>query len=502
MTRFRSDGWVALDYDQGTGSVRVVPEDLRPGDMQISASQISTFKLCPRKWWFEKVAKLPRERKPHFEYGTTLHECLERVVLGGEPFPEGWDSKLWEDEDSDSVTTQAEQIRLFVEGAIRDGVVFEGQGVVEGQIRVPVLGRDETPNGERVDLIGYVDLELPNGIRDYKTTKSKRYVKSSKPGTKNYLGDDGQCLIYGYEWLLRHPGKDDVYLEHQTFVKEDGSRKNPSCSVPRDRVEGYWEQEVKATSLAMLQVRECPDWETVPDPEDSGACFAYGGCPRRVVCGGVCTQEEHRRDLEKLQKQGLTTDSVAQRIGTFGRTNDQEKNMSRLADKIAARKNGDAPTPTQKPAPQPSSGAWAKTAEAAGLEQPPAPPVAAPEPVEAEPTPGGVVDLFPRKRGKPAKSFDLFVNVLFSQTTGMGEVVDLNQIHYRLAQELEKKVGKAFYEIDAFKRRDWLASAVRAPEIQEQLRGKAVVVLDPGPDLKAIVESLKPLANLVAEGVR
>lgn len=509
MATCRSSGWVALDYDQGTGLVRVEPDDLRPGDLQISASQLSTYRLCPRKWWLEKVARLPRKKKPHFEYGTTLHECFERVVLGEETFPEGWDAKLWEDEDSDSVEEQARQIRAFVEEAIRDGVVSEGQGVVEGEIRVPVLSRDETPEGQRVDLVGYVDLELPNGIRDYKTAKTTRYVKSSKPGTKKYLGDDGQCLIYGYEWLLRHPDDDQVYLEHLTFVKEDGSRKNPNCSVPRDRVEGHWEQEVRGTAFSILETRKAEDWQSIPDPDDTGACFAYGGCEHRPLCGGVCNLSEHRRNLEKAAEQDSTTDPGSQRIGVFGKTSDQGGSMG-LKDKIAARKNGSSSTQQKPAAPaqQPSSGAWAKTAEAAGIEQPPAAPAPAPEaPATTEKAPettetSGVVDLFPKKQGKPAKSFDLYINVLFSQTTGMGPVVDLNQIHFRLAQELEKKVGKAFYEIDAFKRRDWIAGAARGKEVQEQLKGKAIVALDPGPDLKALIEALKPLANCVAEGCR
>ena len=484
----RSSDWVLLDYDQGTGEVRVAPDDLRPGDLQISASQLGTFKLCPRKWWFEKVAKLPRQPKPQFDYGTTLHECCERVVLGEDPFSAGWDSKLWGNDPPPE--EQARQIRHFVEEAVKDGVIFEGQGTVEGKIRVPVLDRDETPNGQRVDLIGYVDLRLPNGVRDYKTTKSSRYVKSSKPGTKSYLGDDLQCLVYGYEWFLENPEADEVYLEHLTFVKETGGRKNPNCVVPKDRVLGHWEQEVRGTALQMLEIREAEKWEDIPDPEDSGACFAFGGCERREICAGVCTQEEYRRNKEKLWDRDWTTDPSSQRIHS-SETNDQEKKMGSLSDRVAARRNAGSP--------KSFSGKWAKPADAAGIDQPPAPP----EPEKEVPSqPGNVTELFPKKPGKPAKSFDLFINVLFSQTVGRGEVVDLNQIHYRLAKALEEKTGKAYYEMDAFKRRDLIASAARGPAIQEQLRGMTIVVLDPGPDLKALVEALKPLANTVAEGCR
>ncbi len=47
-----------------------------------SPSQITTFRRCQRKWWLEKIAKIPVPVKPAAALGRGLHGELEDYLLG------------------------------------------------------------------------------------------------------------------------------------------------------------------------------------------------------------------------------------------------------------------------------------------------------------------------------------------------------------------------------------------------------------------------------------
>ncbi len=70
--------------------------------MIISASQLEAFADCPRKWWMEKIRKLPVIQKGSFSFGTVLHAVAERWLRAddqgydqnGQPvnlYPVGWE---------------------------------------------------------------------------------------------------------------------------------------------------------------------------------------------------------------------------------------------------------------------------------------------------------------------------------------------------------------------------------------------------------------------------
>ena len=48
----------------------------------VSASQITTFRDCPRKWYFEKVVGLPRPSTGSTELGSAVHAVLEDYLRG------------------------------------------------------------------------------------------------------------------------------------------------------------------------------------------------------------------------------------------------------------------------------------------------------------------------------------------------------------------------------------------------------------------------------------
>ena len=52
--------------------------------LRISASQLGTFSDCERKWWLERMEKLPVPPRGYLVFGTVLHACLERWASGDE----------------------------------------------------------------------------------------------------------------------------------------------------------------------------------------------------------------------------------------------------------------------------------------------------------------------------------------------------------------------------------------------------------------------------------
>ena len=48
--------------------------------LRISPSQLETFELCPRKWWFLKKLRLPTRQQKGASFGTVLHGVIERYL--------------------------------------------------------------------------------------------------------------------------------------------------------------------------------------------------------------------------------------------------------------------------------------------------------------------------------------------------------------------------------------------------------------------------------------
>lgn len=105
--------------------------------IRTSATQHETFDLCPRKWWLEKVRRLPVPQTTSQTFGSVLHAVIERFLrandLGydasGAPvelFPQGWTtsySKLDGTLEGEVTPVEADMIRRLVTRAIEEGVL-------------------------------------------------------------------------------------------------------------------------------------------------------------------------------------------------------------------------------------------------------------------------------------------------------------------------------------------------------------------------------------------
>lgn len=249
--------------------------------MQISASQLKTFELCPKKWYFEKVKKLPRGEVSYgATFGSALHACLERLQKGEFPFPEGWDSTLRE---GDSGTVEA-LLSLYqpVEG-------IEAKNV-ERKIAMDVI--------DDIKLIGFIDLYKPGKIIDHKTTKAMRWALSAKE-----LAKDLQMLVYA-KWALDQEGPelDVVELRHNVFLRTAPVRhKKTVAYATREAIMEKWYQ-IQETALLMKEARS---GSQPPCVEMGDQCHAYGGCPYARICSGVASLEEFEARPEKKKEEEM-----------------------------------------------------------------------------------------------------------------------------------------------------------------------------------------------------
>lgn len=393
-------------------------------DLVVSASQVETWDDCRRKWWFSKVHRLPELDKGFQIYGNVIHAVADRFFgaddLGydrktGKPvdlFPAGWEKSYDRGATPKylgTITPQEQaQIKLLVRKAIEEGV----------WVRTP--GREPEASffrkvTDRIAIIGYIDLMLPDAVHDHKSTKNMSYAKSA-----NDLPTNTQLLIYAKECFDRadEQGRrlDTVTVRHNTFSKDPA---NPvvravSNTVTREQVMKFWAGVVER-SKEMRKLKKAgvaaEAWFGVAGPKDKKTCEAYGGCAFRTICGKVETPEKYRARIalaQKAQQEGASTLTTG--------TNDMG-----IFDKMKS--SGGAPaTKPATPAPAPAAAApkapatatapSKEQAEAKGLHPDQ---VAAPWARETDKSCGGkgltkqgkpcrVCDTFNKKEGKPTSA--------------------------------------------------------------------------------------------------
>lgn len=238
----------------------------------LSASQITLFRECQRKWGWRYLANIKTPQHPAAALGTEVDDTqLQPYLRDGRPFdftrPSG---------------EIAASLLPFLPAPQSPGLV------VQRHFQMPSpTWRDGKHIG--FGFQGFEDLWLPDSgvvpglpggapfVGDFKTTSDLKWAKSEAQ-----LKTDVQAMLYAMDamYATRANAVDLAWMYAQT--KNARKSKRTYLRVVADHVAEQFGK-INETALEMLGVRIANPHPTElpPNPEQ---CEAYGGCPHRDKC--------------------------------------------------------------------------------------------------------------------------------------------------------------------------------------------------------------------------
>lgn len=247
---------------------------LRTVHTKKSATQLKTYRLCPRKWSFQYRAGLRAPTHPSAALGTEVHALAERWLSTGEVF---------------DTATQAG--RIFAPGiphlpapspALKIEHHFD-DGVFQGYIDVLELDR------------------APPRVIDHKTTSSLHWAL-----TPAALVHDEQAVLYANEALTLAPDASKVdlrWLYYQT-------RNTPGAHVVdatllRADVDTKYKRLVEQAAV----IEQTPE-HPFDAPGNYASCKAFGGC----FYYGLCHETRGKAGMSDLLKKLLEKQAAEKAI--------------------------------------------------------------------------------------------------------------------------------------------------------------------------------------------
>lgn len=258
----------------------------------VSASQLNAFKRCERKWYYDKVVRVPRVSTNSQRRGTAIHHALEVYVNTGEILEYvAVNDKGYVEDGAEHVFKTAR----FVKATIPYLPPAGESKLVEQRVDIPTL------DGQGPKWIGYIDLLTESQIIDYKTTSDLRYAK-----TPDDLLSDTQLCSYAKYVLDMAEDESEVrvtliYLETRNKIKV--RTKEVSVVLTRDRVTEQWEAE-QAVIKKMLACHEIEDVEETKF--NPAACWDYGGCQYKNICSIPKQTAETKKKEEQKEGQKMS----------------------------------------------------------------------------------------------------------------------------------------------------------------------------------------------------
>jgi hypothetical protein len=234
-----------------------------------SASQITLYRRCNRKWWFNKIQGLPIAVGKAAELGKEIHRQLENYFRYG-------------------IMPQSPVARVGIEGG---WLPAHDTDEFHLHVEAPVeLHFDSMP----VKVIGFSDLVMCErhskwsratdwtnkvSVLDHKTTSNFKYCKSEEE-----LRGDPQAIIYGLWALCKfEPASDVIEFTHLYY-----NTKSPACRKIQITLDRGELEEAFARIVEDLH-RMDADANSAPEAvaANAAACSDYGGCPFRARCAQI-----------------------------------------------------------------------------------------------------------------------------------------------------------------------------------------------------------------------
>jgi hypothetical protein len=244
-----------------------------------SASQVTEFRRCPRKWYYKKICKIEEPGTPAQVRGKRVHSAIEAYLARGEFDP--IDSPVFVGSDA------ASPVALDTTGAVAESYA----GYVA--IAAPYLPLDDAFEVEREVLletfpggptwVGFIDVRYPGRkILDHKTTSDFRYCK-----TPEELRQDTQMNVYA-RWEYLQGAKGELEIAH-LYLRTKGRpiANYVSALTTREQTEEIWARDMATVREMAELVERLGVTEEKPDEVDPNteSCGMYGGCYFRHRCG-------------------------------------------------------------------------------------------------------------------------------------------------------------------------------------------------------------------------
>lgn len=290
----------------------------------ISATQIGTYALCPRKWGFYKLDGIKPPPNKYAVRGSETHKVLEAWMERGEP-----------------IDTGTEYGRIA-----EPGIKF---------LPPPKTAKTEerfTFNSDNAVYVGFWDLWLPPednvvSIYDHKTTSDFKWMKTGED-----LKEDPQAIIYTTAAfaLSRKLGVtlEDLtaylkWIYYRANANNPGARLSQLVVVPDRQYLSFSAEKNKAYMThselderfqaldeiaAQMVEHHRQGCKALDLPYNTGGCNAYGGCP---YGGGPCQ---------------LTTQEIVR--GLMAQENLAEKMRRKMQENKEAEPKSDGDAPTEK----------------------------------------------------------------------------------------------------------------------------------------------------------
>lgn len=234
----------------------------------VSASQITTFRDCPRKWYFNKIVGIETPSTAATELGSAVHAALEDYLVAGGELPD----------------SEAGQIAA-------SGLHLLPRGRVEVEVSLADMPLRDSP----VDVVGFVDAIYPDAhhLLDHKTSSNQRYTKTPRELKQNI-----QLLLYARAYLDRCDAE-KVTLTHVYYGTRSRWSKRVDVEVSREWVLERWEEIKREIKHMMTTSDAATARDVAPNRE---ACDKYGGCPFRAQCFRAASYTPQKTNTTQREK--------------------------------------------------------------------------------------------------------------------------------------------------------------------------------------------------------
>ena len=236
--------------------------------VRTSVSQIKTFLDCPRKWWYDKRAKLPRKPPSKGQRkGDTYHKQIEHYLLHGE--------------DGRGPLARTPEALRMLEPYEAHAPFRGGALLVEAELKAPTLF---TPGG--VEFVGYSDLILPPGLidaRPHVIDHKFRKDLEAYAETSAALLQDAQAIVYAAWAFSRWPESPSVFFAHHNHQTEGARIAFPvPVDLTLEHTAERFDHLCATVDGPMTEsARQLRDLDVVAEEQ---SCLKFGGCDFLSTC--------------------------------------------------------------------------------------------------------------------------------------------------------------------------------------------------------------------------